>query len=345
LLNKHRWLPCNSKTISTTYPEWLPFQSTNSLYKAEDLYPSSAAELLGAVGSSLSLIIPGAIKSCLRFRPTALHDYSGQLESIMNHFQHAENQKSHFLICSLYALINQTYSVDEIRKSFSAQNINDQIWFGTNFVPISKLVLDPPFNLFPYAEQIPLASPILKFERILQALNIQSRSTETTLLNVLNDIVQKYETNAHDRTLATRNDDFDLIRRILVWFSSFASQEKSETSIDIIKQLYLPTITLNEDNKINSDSNKNVSLSFAIIDECYYCDQKWMTDKLAIESILNEFKLNIVDENIPVDISEVLGVQPLTSKIMNVKSLSFVRNWGQKEEITSRIHNLIKVSI
>ncbi|CAF4555417.1 unnamed protein product, partial [Didymodactylos carnosus] len=340
LLNQHRWLPC-SKTIPTTYPLWLPFQSKNSLYTAKELYPPSATALLGAVGCSLSPIIPSTIQSHLHLRQITLYDYTQQLKSIMDHFQQAENQKSHFLIYDLYSRINETYSVDEIRNSFNDQNINDRLWFGTNFIPIFKLALDSPFDLSPYAIKIPTDSFIIKFDKILQALNIQSRSTEMTLLNVLNYIVRKYETTLNNGLKAIQNDDFDLIHRILGWFSNFTSQEKSEINIDIVKQLYLPTMKLS-DNSDDKNSDKNITISFSKIEDCYYCDQEWMTDKLTLESIINQFKLNIVHIKISVDISDALGVKPLTSKIMNVKSLSFARSWGQKEELTSRIHNLIK---
>ncbi|CAF1411826.1 unnamed protein product [Didymodactylos carnosus] len=340
LLNQYLWLPCS---ISGIYPKWLQFQSTKSLYTAKQLYPSDAAELLGAVGPSVLSTIPSVVISHLRLRPITANDYAQQLRLIMAHFQREENQKCHFLVCNLYAYINQTYSAEEIRNSFNDENIHDSIWLGNDFVPVSKVVLDLPFDLAPYVMKIQPNSPIFQYDKILAALSIRYQPTETILLSVVNDIVRKYQEDGVDNTLATQHDDFDLIHRILVWFSIFLSQTKSETDIDVTKQLYLPTMEFHNNDNADSGSDETLSIPFSKIGECCYCDKEWMSNKQIIEVIQKEFKLNIVHEGIPVHICEKLGVQPLTSKVMNVKSLSFVRNWAQKEDLTSRIHSLIKV--
>lgn len=125
-----------------------------------------------------------------------------------------------------------------------------------------------------------------------------------------------------------------------------SSREKSKHNLVVVKGILNVLEELNDKNPLSSDDIDRILFPVKTKDnlfellpakECTFVDYKRENDEIEDD----EEDLKFVHTKIPSSMAEKLGVPSLTRRIVEIKGVEDIP-WGQKEELTDRIKNLIE---
>ena len=194
------------------------------------------------------------------------------------------------------------------------------IWWGDGFCSPGQVVVEKQnddIDLKPY--MYPLPGELESLKQFFEQIQCNKRQDISVLLKVLELVSDKHRT----QEISDKNDvqkDLQLVMRILN--KLFHDNVEPEQYGD---RLLFPVHT--------GDDSKLVLKSYT---QCTYCDAQWL--KELTED--NDDDIVYVHTDVSSRIAEGLGVKSLKRQLMS--DAEGLEEWGQKEPLTRRLHNILK---
>ncbi|KAK3096916.1 hypothetical protein FSP39_004745 [Pinctada imbricata] len=313
-----RFIPNRQKPPSS-YPETLPwFQSTSLLFSPSELVTAENGALL--VGSVAPVISPNCPKDFNSIgREPYYMDVLQQLQHALVKFSVEELEEYKIVLSSIYKFLNISKIPSD---SFVRANLPKRyILLGDTFVEPENVYCETrkeDLRLDPYLNPLPadLKRQVQVFLKYNEYRCFKFQTPESQI-KVLHQIKLKHNgkrclpDSEVERDLNICNDILTNICRKKL------SMERMEIVLPI-------------------DSMEKGQLIFAEAKDCSYCGTDWLS-----KAYRDSEALNFVHQKIPRDVAEYFGVKSVKQKIANATDMLPQAEFGQSEDLTTRLRNLL----
>ncbi|KAK3098209.1 hypothetical protein FSP39_017235, partial [Pinctada imbricata] len=313
-----RFIPNRQKPPSS-YTETLPwFQSTSLLFSPSELVTAENGALL--VGSVAPVISPNCPKDFNSIgREPYYMDVLQQLQHALVKFSVEELEEYKIVLLSIYKFLNISKIPSD---SFVRANLPKRyILLGDTFVEPENVYCETrkeDLRLDPYLNPLPadLKRQVQVFLKYNEYRCFKFQTPEAQI-KVLHQIKLKHSgkrclpDSEVERDLNICNDILTNICRKKL------SMERMEIVLPI-------------------DSMEKGQLIFAEAKDCSYCGTDWLS-----KAYRDSEALNFVHQKIPRDVAEYFGVKSVKQKIANATDMLPQAEFGQSEDLTTRLRNLL----
>ena len=300
------------------------------VWKGSEYILCSPAELKSetfaqTIGSLIPLVkAPEAL--CRMFQWNAkpgAKDLTEQLHNIIAAYSSVNKPDLLPLISNVYKAMSEQCS--EVIKCQEFQGLLQKncIWWGDAFCLPNQIILekkDNDIDLQPY--MFPLPAELQTLRSFFSEIGCYLRQDTSALLSVQAMIAEnhlKHDPNDENKT----RKDLHIVLQILNKL-----YQDNVNIADIGEKLLFPVHT--------GDTGKLVLKPYT---ECTYCDAQWLKD-LTDEDEEDEDEILYVHRDVLPSVAEGLGVKSLKKQLMS--DAEGLEEWGQKEPLTRRLHNILK---
>ena len=246
-----------------------------------------------------------------------------QLQNLVTSYRSTNKAGILPLITGVYRAMMEITS--DITSCLEFQNLltGKCIWWGDGFCNPDQIVLErksEDIDVKPYMYTLP--SELELMSSFFIAVNCHQKQNIPVLLEVLQLIREKHKTHS---TMDEHEVGKDLQLVLHILNRMFQEKVKPE---QYGERLLFPIHTGDDTTLVLEPSTR-----------CTYCDAQWLKE-LTDEDDDDDEEILYVHADVSSRIAEGLGVKSLKTQLMS--DAIGLEEWGQKEPLTTRLHNIVK---
>ena len=246
-----------------------------------------------------------------------------QLQNLVTSYRSTNKAGILPLITGVYREMMEITSDITSRPEFQNLLTGKCIWWGDGFCNPGQIVLErksEDIDVKPYMYTLP--SELESMSSFFIAVNCHQKQNIPVLLEVLQLIREKHKTHS---TMDEHEVGKDLQLVLHILNRMFQEKVKPE---QYGERLLFPIHTGDDTTLVLESSTR-----------CTYCDAQWLKE-LTDKDDDDDEEILYVHADVSSRIAEGLGVKSLKTQLMS--DAIGLEEWGQKEPLTTRLHNIVK---